>query len=306
MPPLSDRIPIPSESPAPPLTVSEPATSMNIFQAAVLGVVEGVTEYLPVSSTGHLIVTQRLLGIPLDSEQAKTAADAFAISVQGGAILAVLGLYLPSVKRMVMGCIGRDPDGLRLALSLLVAFLPAAVLGLTFGSWVKENLFTMWAVVAAWIVGGIAILFFARKPDPTAPQQTGLPIPTMNQAFLIGLLQCVAMWPGTSRSLMVIVGGVLVGMGLRRAVEFSFLLGVITLGAATAKDTLDHGELMWETYGPAALAVGFIASTVSAFVAVKWLIHYITRHGMQIFGYYRIAVGLAVGAALWFGILPNR
>ena len=279
---------------------------MSLMQALILGVVEGITEYLPVSSTGHLIVTQRILGIPLDTEQAKLAADAFAISVQGGAILAVLGLYFPSVKRMIAGVLGRDEEGRRLALALLVAFLPAAVIGLAFESVIKEHLFTMWAVVFAWIVGGAAILAFARKPDPDPTPPGALPIPTLRQALLIGFLQCVAMWPGTSRSLMVIVGGVLVGLPLRKAVEFSFLLGVITLGAATSKDVVENGALMLEVYGMPALAVGFVASTVSAFFAVKWLISYITRHGMQVFGYYRIAIGVGVGVCLYLGLLPNR
>lgn len=279
--------------------------SLTILQAVILGVVEGVTEYLPISSTGHLLVTERILGIATNTKETKDAADAFAISIQGGAILAVIGLYWQSLKRMLMGVIGKDPDGLKLAFALVIAFLPAAVIGLAAGHWIKDHLFGMWPVVAAWIIGGIALLVFARKPVAgTGEDDAKLPIPTLNQAFMIGLLQCVAMWPGTSRSLMVIVGGLLVGLGLRRAVEFSFLLGVLTLGTATAKDTLEFGPLMLHHYGMASIAAGFIAATVSAFLAVRWLVSYLSRHGLKNFGYYRIAIGLVIGGLILAGHLP--
>ena len=279
--------------------------SLTILQSVILGVVEGITEYLPVSSTGHLIVTQHILGVPMDTPEAKQAADAYAIAIQGGAILAVLGLYWRSVCRMALGVLGKDPDGLKLAISLIAAFIPAAVIGLTFNHWIKQYLFGMWPVVIAWIIGGIALIAFARKPkegDDTS-DPVSLPLPSIKQAVIIGMLQCVAMCPGTSRSLMAIVGGLLVGLGLRRSVEFSFLLGVITLGAATAKDTLDSGALMLQQYGLACLVAGFLASAVSAFLAVKWLVAYLGRHGLQGFGYYRIAIGLVVGTLLLTGHL---
>ena len=166
----------------------------------------------------------------------------------------------------------------------------------------------MWPVVAAWIIGGIALLVFAKKPvaGEAGTDDAKLPIPTLNQALMIGLLQCVAMWPGTSRSLMVIVGGLLVGLGLRRSVEFSFLLGVLTLGAATAKDTLEFGPLMLQHYGLTSVATGFIASTISAFIAVRWLVTYLSRHGLKNFGYYRIAVGLVIGGLILTGHLPSK
>ncbi len=286
-----------------PVTVtSEPAVrGMSVWQAVILGVVEGVTEYLPVSSTGHLIVTQRLMGIPVGTAEEKDAADAFAICIQAGAILAVIGIYFPSVRRMTLGLLGRDAEGLRLAISLFTAFLPAAVIGLALNKTIKAALFGMWPVVTAWIVGGVAILLVARKPKPTEIIPGQLPIPTLRQALLIGLLQCVAMWPGTSRSLMAIVGGIVVGLGMRRAVEFSFLLGVVTLGAATVKDGVEFGPLMLEAYGWTALIAGGLAALVSAVLAVKWLVEYLNRHGLQIFGWYRIAIGLAVGAWLLSG-----
>jgi undecaprenyl-diphosphatase len=269
---------------------------MSLWQAVILGVVEGVTEYLPISSTGHLIVTQRLMGIAVDTQEAKDAADAFAICIQAGAIVAVLGLYFPSVRRMVHGIFGRDPEGLRLATALVTAFLPALVLGVLFNKMIKAVLFGMWPVIFAWIVGGIIILAVARKPKPSSETPGALPVPDLRQALLIGCFQCVAMWPGTSRSLMAIVGGIVVGMGMRRAVEFSFLLGVITLGAATVKDGLEFGPLMLEAYGLPALVAGAIAAFASAVLAVRWLVGYLNQHGLQVFGWYRIAVGLLVGA----------
>ena len=290
-------------APAVPVTPVETETAapgMSLWQAIVLGVVEGVTEYLPVSSTGHLIVTQRLMGIGTETPAQKDAADAFAICIQAGAILAVLGLYFPSVRRMCLGLLGRDPDGLKLALALITAFLPALVLGVLLNKAIKAALFGMWPVIFAWIVGGIVILLVARKPKPSTEDPGSLPTPDLRQALLIGCFQCVAMWPGTSRSLMAIVGGIVVGLGMRRAVEFSFLLGVLTLGAATAKDGLEYGPLMLETYGLPALVAGAVAAFVSAVFAVKWLVGYLNQHGLQIFGWYRIAVGLLVGALLTF------
>ena len=242
----------------------------------------------------------------MNTAEAKEVADAYAIAIQGGAILAVLGLYWKSVWRMILGLLGKDAEGLRLAMALLVAFMPAAVIGLAVGGAIKQHLFGMWPVVVAWMVGGVALLVFARRPKPEDGSEVPahLPLPTLRQAFLIGLLQCVAMWPGTSRSLMSVVGGLAVGMSLRKSVEFSFLLGVLTLGAATAKDTLDYGALMVQYYGVESLAAGFAASTVSAFLAVRWLTGYLARHGLQTFGYYRIAIGLVVGALLLTGHLP--
>jgi len=296
---LAGRLTAQTVVPAPPDLPVEPAPpKMQLWEALVLGVVEGVTEYLPISSTGHLIVTQRLLGISVETPEAKDAADAFAICIQAGAILAVLGLYFPSVRRTMLGLLGRDPEGLRLAIALVTAFLPALVFGLLLNKAIKAVLFGMWPVIFAWIVGGIVILAVARKPKPSAEGQGGLPVPDLRQALLIGCFQCVAMWPGTSRSLMAIVGGIVVGMGMRRAVEFSFLLGVITLGAATVKDGLEFGPLMLETYGLPALVTGAIAAFASAVLAVRWLVGYLNQHGLQIFGWYRIVAGLLAGAWL--------
>lgn len=291
---------------------------MEAWQALVLGIIEGITEYLPVSSTGHLVVAQRLMGIGTASTAEKAAADCFAICIQGGAILAVLGLYYKHVLQMIRGVLGQDPEGLRLAITIIAGFIPAAILGVLFDDWIEEKLFGIWPIVTAWIVGGIAILatsWWRKKSPPTGGGKNLLEL-TWQLALIIGLMQCVAMWPGTSRSLMTIVGGIVVGLSIRAAVEYSFLLGVLTLTAATAKkavwpieglgadyDTLFGGtELMWEAYGPVPLAIGIISAAISAALAVKWLVGYLQSHGLAIFGWYRIAIGALVGTLVAAGI----
>ena len=273
---------------------------MDNFQALILGLVEGLTEYLPVSSTGHLLLAQRWMGIP-----SSTASDAFAICIQAGAILAVLGLYRARVGQMVLGLAGRDPQGLRLLLNLVAAFIPAAVLGLLLEKPIKKYLFGgdawgLWPVVAAWFIGGLAILAvsLARKRRGAAPT-TGLDLAqlTLRMALIVGVAQCLAMWPGVSRSLITIVGGVLVGLSLPAAVELSFLLGVITLSAATAYDAFKHGSEMLATYGPVPLLIGFGAAWLSAVLAVQWMVGYLKSHGMEIFGWYRVVLAIAV--AMW-------
>lgn len=282
----------------------EPA--MTAFQALVLGALEGFTEYLPVSSTGHLILAQRAMGIG-QIEADNEAADAYSISIQAGAILAVLTLYFPYLRRMMAGLVGRDPPGLQLAINMGVAFLPAAVIGLLFHGWIKEHLFGLWPIVIAWLIGGVAILVVA-KTGFGAPQKpgSGLFEITWKQALLIGFFQCIAMWPGTSRSLATIIGGLLAGMNLTAAVIFSFLLGVITLTAATVYDTATHGALMLEVFGFANLAIGFVVATVAAIVSVKWFLTYLKRHGLALFGYYRIGLAIVVAGLLWAGWLTDR
>ena len=231
---------------------SQSASRMNMepWQAFILGVIEGITEYLPVSSTGHLLVAQHFMGIggPVGS-QAKAAADAFAVCIQGGAILAVLGLYWRRVLQMMRGVLGQDAEGLKLAIAIVAGFLPAAVIGLLISHWIKAHLFGMWPVIGAWVIGGLGILVTAwwRRNNP--PRGGGLDLPhlTWQLALVIGLLQCVAMCPGTSRSLMTICGGLLVGLSVSAAVEYSFLLGVLTLTAATVKEA---GEKVAD-FGPA-------------------------------------------------------
>jgi undecaprenyl-diphosphatase len=283
----------------------EPA--MRIWQAAVLGAVEGFTEYLPVSSTGHLILTQRAMGIG-QTEQDNQAADAYSICIQAGAILAVLTLYFPYMRRIGNGLRGRDSGGRRLAINLAVAFTPAAVLGLLLNQQIKQYLFGLWPIVTAWLVGGVAILVVAGWQQRRALADLGqdLEALTWRQALVIGLMQCIAMWPGTSRSLVTILGGLMVGMKLTSAVIFSFLLGVVTLTAATAYDAWKHGAIMLEVFGVPNLVVGFAVATVTAIISVKWLLAYLQRHGLQLFGYYRIALAMVVAGMMLSGLLTDR
>ena len=285
---------------------------MNWIEALILGIVEGLTEYLPVSSTGHLIVAQRFMGIGLEGQE-KQAADCFAICIQAGAILAVLGLYWPRVKQMLLGLAGKDPVGFKILVAMVAGFLPAAVIGLLANDWIEARLFGLKPVVAAWLIGGVGILFVARwMKQGGGSNGVDLAAITWKMALLIGLAQCVAMWPGTSRSLMTIIGGVLVGLRLSAAVEFSFLLGLVTLTAATVKkavwpidgigeryDTLMGGTLlMLDTYEWMPMLVGVIGATVSAALAVKWMVGYLNRKGLGVFGWYRIVVGVIVGVLI--------
>ena len=264
---------------------------MDLLQALILGLVEGITEYLPVSSTGHLLIAQRLLGIPEDQ-----AANGYAIAIQAGAILAVLGLYRVRVGGVLTGLAGRNPDGLKLAINIVAAFLPAAVLGVLFDDRIEQYLFGVKPVIAAWVVGGIVILLLSRWVQA---RRTGLDLAQLSwrAAVLIGLAQSLALWPGTSRSLVTILGGLAVGLSLSAAVEFAFLLGVLTLTAATAYTALKGGAGMLEAYGWTAVLTGFFAAWISAALAVKWMVAWLNRHGLTLFAWWRFAAA-ALAAVL--------
>jgi undecaprenyl-diphosphatase len=281
---------------------------MTTTQAIILGVVEGLTEYLPVSSTGHLLLTERIMGIGEgqvlsagERERAKEATDAYTICIQAGAIIAVLGLYFRRVLQMLKGLTGGDPLGRRLLINVMAGFLPAAIIGLLFNKIIKEYLFGPWPVVAAWLVGGLAILavsFRNRKNNRSVRPASSLDDLNWKMALVIGVAQCIAMWPGTSRSLVTIVGGILVGLSLPAAVEYSFLLGVVTLGAATAYDGLKHGHIMMQTFDPQSLVIGLFFAFIAAVLSVKWMVSYLNSHGLAIFGYYRVALALTVAFLL--------
>ena len=289
---------------------------MTLLDAIILGLVEGITEYIPVSSTGHLILASTFLGLDSDPEM-KRSVDAFVIIVQGGAILAVLGLFWPRVLQMFKGLVGRDASGLKMAVNLIVAFLPAAILGVLFNDLIERYLFFAWPVIAALFFGGVLMLGLKRWQDRVyrdvenggddhhdsnktshSPTQKYVSIENLSwqRALVIGLLQCVAMWPGTSRSMMTIVSGMFVGMKPRDAAEFSFLLGLPTLGGACVykamKNFMGDGPNVFEVLGTTEVVVGSIVALISALFAVKWLISYLTKHGLALFGWYRIALAL--------------
>ncbi len=259
---------------------------MSILESIILGIVEGLTEYLPVSSTGHLIITQYLLG--LDHSD---AMKAFEICIQGGAILAVLGLYRRRVGEMLLGLRGRSPQGLRLLLNMIVAFMPAVFIGLACGDLIKDHLFNAETVMTAWVVGGLVILLYVRSRRKSGKGFGGRELEELGWrgALGIGFMQCIAMCPGTSRSLMTMLGGLFVGLSVPAAVEFSFLLGLITLGAATCHDASLYGSEMVQAIGWGPIIVGTIMAWASALIAVKWMVGYLNRHSLAIFGWYRIA-----------------
>lgn len=269
---------------------------MELWQAIVLGIVEGITEFLPVSSTGHLVLAQRAMGLQGE------AANAYAICIQSGAIAAVAVLYRERLRAVVQGVLGRDDAGRRLLIQLAVAFAPAAVLGVLFDDLIEALLFGLWPIVAAWAVGGVALLAFSSRLRPGGGG-LGLEALTPRVAFGIGLCQCLAMWPGTSRSLATILGAVLLGMSLPAAVEFSFLLGLVTLGAATAYAGLKHGDEMLSAFGPAALIVGFLASAISGGLAIQGMVTWLQQRGMEVFAAWRIGLALVVAALVGSGLL---
>jgi len=279
---------------------------MSAGQAAILGLVEGATEYLPVSSTGHLLLTQHLLGID-SSGKSKTAIDAYEICIQAGAILAVLLLYARRVRSIVAGVFGKDQAGRRLAINMVAAFLPAAIIGFILEKPIKHYLFGMWPVVLAWFVGGVAILLVSRKRNPTQDVALGRQLEqlSVSQALIIGGMQCFAMWPGVSRSLITILGGMLVGLSAVAAVEFSFLLGLVTLSAATLFEAVQNGSEIIHVFGWINPLIGFAVACVSAVVAVKWMVGYLNRHGLAIFGYYRIALGVIIAGLLLIGSIAK-
>jgi undecaprenyl-diphosphatase len=272
---------------------------MEWWQACVLGVVEGITEYLPVSSTGHLILAQRALGLPNDS-----ASHAYAICIQAGAIAAVLGLYVSRVRRIANGFLGRDRDGLRLGLLVGAAFVPAAIMGLLFEDTIDAYLFGLWPVVAAWFVGGVALLCIPRLRSGTSLGGLAVEQLTLRSAVVVGAFQCLALWPGTSRSLATIAGGLVVGLSMSAAVEFSLLLGLVTLLAATGHKAMSSGSEMLAQYGVLNLSLGFLVAAVSAAIAVKWMVGYLKSHGMVLFGAYRVVLAVAVAICLALDLIP--
>ena len=261
---------------------------MEAWQAVILGLVEGVTEYLPVSSTGHLILASKLIGLADDAN--KPALDAFNIAIQGGAIAAVLGLYRERVRSMLRGLLGRDPAGLQLLVNLAVAFLPAALLGPLLGDLIERHLFQVGPVLFALAAGGAWMIWLDRRGAPRGSLDLDRLYP--RRALAIGLLQCVAMWPGTSRSMMTIIGGYLVRLPPTKAAEFSFLLGLVTLSAASIYKGYKVGLPLLEAFGWGMPVLGCIVAAISAAIAVKWMVNFLGKHGLAVFGYYRIVLAM--------------
>lgn len=277
--------------PAPALTAtSHGLPELTVFSSVVLGLVEGLTEYLPVSSTGHLVVTYELLGLAT-SPEAEQALETYAICIQAGAILAVLVLYRERMVQMTEGLMGRSDEGRRVLVGVVAAFVPTALIGLALVDVVRDRLFGVPPIAAAWLLGGLAILALTRSG---VLQRAGRALTeiTFGQAVLIGLAQSIALWPGVSRSLVTIVAGVLVGLSLSAAVEFSFLLGLATLGAATIVTAAADGSQLIDLFGWFAPLVGLVVAFVAALASIRWMVAWLQQRSLDVFGFYRIAIGL--------------
>lgn len=305
---------------------SEPSTlapvpAESVFdnkRAVALGVVEGLTEYLPVSSTGHLIIANSLLGLDSDAPilargnaekivrdrhdevvSVKTAADAYSIIIQFGAIIAVLFAYWKRCTGTLVGICRNDPASWRLSRNLIVAFVPAAGLGFLFHDYIEKFLFNTIGVAVALIVGGVIMLVLDKRQKKKVAalkaenngiepeDKLDLQDLSVKQSLVIGAMQCLALWPGMSRSMSTIVGGYIAGLSPRRATEFSFLLGLITLSAASIYKTLKSYDEMLQSFGAGVSLIGLTVAFVVAFLSVKWLVEWISKHGLAAFAYYR-------------------
>jgi undecaprenyl-diphosphatase len=252
-----------------------------LLEAVVLGLVEGATEFIPVSSTGHLIVASAWLG--RTGEVAKT----FDIFIQLGAILAIVWLYRARLMEAVLAARSEGPSR-RFLLNLLIAFLPAAVVGFLAHDWIKQHLFRIPVVAAALVVGGIVILLIERwRPRETVDRADAVPART---ALGIGLAQVLSLVPGTSRSGATIMGGYVLGLSRRAATEFSFFLAIPVMLAATLYDLLKSLHALTTADAPA-FVVGFVVSFLTALVVVKGFLAYVSRHSFTAFAWYRIVFG---------------
>lgn len=261
---------------------------MHPLVAALLGLVEGITEYLPISSTGHLILASRLL------HQEGEGADAFDVVIQLGAILAVVVHYRRLLAERASGLFERDPRSIQLLVALVLGFLPTAVTGLLLRKAIKNLLFSPGPIAAALIAGGILMILVERhRAKNDVRGLVGLEHVTPKRAFLIGLGQCVSMWPGSSRSMCTIVSGQLTGLSTATAAEFSFLLGLPTLGAATLYEAYKSRAALAEL-GLLNLGIGLVVSFVVAWAVVSWFIGFLQKKGLASFGVYRILLGIVV------------
>ena len=264
-----------------------------IVKALILGVVEGLTEFLPISSTGHLIITEQLLDFNDDK------AKAFAIFIQLGAILAVCWEYRARLAAAVGG-LASDPKQQRFVRNVLMAFVPAAGLGFLLGKHIKAYLFHPIPVATAFIVGGVIILWLERRRPRVRVEQVDQM--GLADAIKVGFAQCLALIPGTSRSGATIIGGMWFGLSRRAATEFSFFLAIPTLTAAGLYDLYKHRDVLSQD-DLVLFAIGFVAAFVSAIIAVRGLIRYVADHDFTVFAWYRIVFGLLVLVTDWTGLV---
>jgi len=303
-----------------------PAAELSAADAVILGLVEGVTEFLPVSSTGHLIIATHTLSLeseaPLTGRDGqplwykrpsaknpagepltlKLAADTYIVIIQVGAILAVVLLYWSQLTSMLRGLAGQDSGGLRLLRNLFCAFLPVAVVGLIASKWIERHLFSVGTVIIG-LVGGALLMFYAehrRRRWSGVGREVKDPADLFaSQALGIGLMQCLALWPGTSRSMVTIVGGYFVGLAPAKAAEFSFLVGLPVLAGAAVVKGVRSGPAMIEVFGWANVILGIVVAAVSAAAAVKFLVAFLGRQGLAAFAVYRIILAVLLAAVFY-------
>ena len=307
--------------------IPQPAAELSAGNAVVLGLIEGVTEFLPISSTGHLIIATKAMGLESEKQLTdsagqplwhkkpskdnpagvpltlKLAADTYTVVIQIGAIAAVVLLYWRQLLSMLVGVAGRSNSGARLLRNVVLATAPVAVIGLTLNNWISEHLFSVPAVIGAQAGGAFLMLWAERwrrantgigysRNDPSDL--------TPRKALGIGFAQCLALWPGTSRSMVTIVGGYLSGLTPVKAAEFSFLVGLPVLAGAALLKTIKSGSAMVEVFGWANLLLGGLVAAVSAAIAVRFLVTFLSRNGLAFFAYYRLALALVIAAFFLF------
>ncbi len=299
-------------------------SQLSIGDALILGVVEGITEFLPISSTGHLIITNRALGLDadelmLDSRGAviwidpptidapegrpltlKLAADTYIVVIQVGAILAVVMVFWSSVASVFRGLMGNDPSGLLLLRNIALAFFPVVFVGLALDDWIDANLFSIGTMIAALVVGAILMLgaenWRKRRGLSLDAPKTPAEL-SVREALLVGAMQCLALWPGMSRSMVTMVGGYFGGLAPAKAAEFAFLVGVPVLGGAAVYKGMQTGPAMLALFGWTEMLVGAAAATISAALAVRFLVVWLQKFGLGAFAIYRLI--LAAVLAWW-------
>jgi undecaprenyl-diphosphatase len=298
-----------------------PVAELSTSDAIVLGVVEGVTEFLPVSSTGHLIIANQLLGLESEKQLTdksgqllwhkaptkenpagvpltlKLAADTYTVIIQVGAIAAVVFLYWRQLLAMLIGLVGRSSPGLRLLRNVVLAVVPVGIIGLASKDLIDRYLFSIPTVIGALVIGSVLMLWAERwrKANSGIGFSKGEPADlTPRKSLGIGFAQCLALWPGMSRSMVTIVAGYLSGLNAAKAAEFSFLVGLPTLAGAALLKTVKSGPAMIEVFGWSNVLLGGLVAAISALIAVKFLVHFISRHGLAVFAYYRLALAVAL------------